>query len=414
MSLKIIHTADWHLGQTFFDYDRSEEHAFFLAWLRDTLVLKAADVLLVCGDLFDVSNPPAAAQKMFYTFLKEVNTLLPSLQVICIAGNHDSAARLEAPRPLLDLFNVSVAGMVPTTPDGRPDYEKLVIPLKGKSGETEAWCLAVPYLRQSDLPAVEEETQGYAAGISAFYRDGIAFAEQWRQPGQALIVTGHLHTADASVNEEDKSERPIMGGLGLVPATAFPEELAYTALGHIHRPQTVAGRENVLFAGSPLPMSFNEINYNHQVILVEIEKGKTVTAGSLEIPVPVRLLSVPRNPMPLSQVIDQLEKLPEEGAADEPDPYLRVRVLLEGPEPSLRYQVEKALENKAVRLARIEVTYFSGEVFGKTSMGTPDTLQQLKPLEIFTRKYRTLYNNDIPEELITLFNEVVSEMSPEP
>jgi len=118
--------------------------------------------------------------------------------------------------------------------------------------------------------------------------------------------------------------------------------------------------------------------------------------------------------MPLSQVIDQLEKLPEEGAADEPDPYLRVRVLLEGPEPSLRYQVEKALENKAVRLARIEVTYFSGEVFGKTSMGTPDTLQQLKPLEIFTRKYRTLYNNDIPEELITLFNEVVSEMSPEP
>ncbi len=116
MSLKIIHTADWHLGQTFFEYDRSDEHERFLSWLRETLVQKDADVLLVCGDLFDVSNPPASAQKMFFTFLKEINSLLPSLRVICIAGNHDSAARLEAPRPLLDLFNVSVVGTVPMTP----------------------------------------------------------------------------------------------------------------------------------------------------------------------------------------------------------------------------------------------------------------------------------------------------------
>ncbi len=410
MSLKIIHTADWHLGQTFFEYDRSDEHERFLSWLRETLVQKDADVLLVCGDLFDVSNPPASAQKMFFTFLKEINSLLPSLQVICIAGNHDSAPRLEAPRPLLDLFNVSVVGMVPTTPGNRPDYEKLVIPLTGKDGSTEAWCLAIPYLRPGDLSPAEKEALGYAAGVSAFYREGVAYAEQMRQPGQALIATGHLHTADARLSEEDKSERPIMGGLELIPASAFPEELVYTALGHIHRPQTVAGRENVRFAGSPLPMSFSEIRYNHQVMYVEIDNGKTASTESLEIPVSVNLLSIPGKPMPLPQVIDELEKLPE-NLENKPYPYLRVRVLLEGPEPSLRYEVEKALENKAVRLAKIEVTYAGREASGKGGVVSPDTLQKLQPLEIFSRKYQTLYGDAIPEELTTLFNEVVNNMS---
>ncbi len=202
-----------------------------------------------------------------------------------------------------------------------------------------------------------------------------------------------------------------MGGLELIPASAFPGELAYTALGHIHRPQTVAGRENVRFAGSPLPMSFSEIRYNHQVMYVEIDNGKTVFTESLEIPVSVNLLSIPVKPMPLEQVIDELEKLPGNEMGNEPYPYLRVRVLLEGPEPSLRYEVEKALENKAVRLAKIEVTYAGREASGKGGVVSPDTLQKLQPLEIFSRKYQTLYGDAIPEELTTLFNEVVSNLS---
>ena len=88
MSLKIIHTADWHLGQTFFGYDRDEEQEAFLSWLTNVLVDRQIDVLLIAGDVFDVANPSAASQRRFFRFLKECNRRNPHLQIVIIAGNH--------------------------------------------------------------------------------------------------------------------------------------------------------------------------------------------------------------------------------------------------------------------------------------------------------------------------------------
>ena len=102
MALKLIHTADWHLGQTFFGYDREAEHEAFLGFLTNLLVERETDVLLIAGDVFDVTNPSAGAQRRFYRFLREANRLNPGLQIVIIAGNHDSAIRLEAPNPLLE------------------------------------------------------------------------------------------------------------------------------------------------------------------------------------------------------------------------------------------------------------------------------------------------------------------------
>ena len=156
MSLKIIHTADWHLGQTFFGYDREEEHDAFLSWLVEALVEHEADVLLVSGDVFDVANPSASAQRRFYGFLREANRRNPHLQIVITAGNHDSAARLESPLPLLEELNTSIVGVVRRTAEGVIDFDALTIPLYNKEGRREAWCLAVPYLRQGDYPASEE------------------------------------------------------------------------------------------------------------------------------------------------------------------------------------------------------------------------------------------------------------------
>ena len=94
MALKIIHTADWHLGQSFFGYDRQPEHTAFLKWLAETVADRQIDVLLIAGDVFDVANPSASAQRQFYHFLKEINLANPGLQVVVVAGNHDSAERL--------------------------------------------------------------------------------------------------------------------------------------------------------------------------------------------------------------------------------------------------------------------------------------------------------------------------------
>ena len=99
--IRILHTADWHLGQTFFGYDRTQEHEHFLDWLAGVLTKNKIDVLIVAGDVFDVSNPSAASQRMFYRFIHRVTTENPRLQLVVVAGNHDSAARLESPLPLL-------------------------------------------------------------------------------------------------------------------------------------------------------------------------------------------------------------------------------------------------------------------------------------------------------------------------
>ena len=106
--LKIIHTADWHLGQTFFGYDRRMEHLDFLNWLRREVGICQADVLLVSGDVFDSPNPSAESQKLYYRFLHDITRENPQLQLVIIAGNHDSAARLEAPSPLLESMNIVV------------------------------------------------------------------------------------------------------------------------------------------------------------------------------------------------------------------------------------------------------------------------------------------------------------------
>ena len=145
--IRILHTADWHLGQTFFGYDRTQEHEHFLDWLAGVLTKNKIDVLIVAGDVFDVSNPSAASQRMFYRFIHRVTTENPRLQLVVVAGNHDSAARLESPLPLLQEMRTEIKGIV-RKQNGKIDYEHLLVELKNAAGEVEAQCLSVSPLLQ--------------------------------------------------------------------------------------------------------------------------------------------------------------------------------------------------------------------------------------------------------------------------
>ena len=101
MAVKVLHTADWHLGHTLHGRERRLEHHAFLAWLLDTLVAVRADALVIAGDVFETANPPATAVQDLTEFLAAARKALPKLEVVLIAGNHDSAARLDAMAPLL-------------------------------------------------------------------------------------------------------------------------------------------------------------------------------------------------------------------------------------------------------------------------------------------------------------------------
>ena len=415
--IRILHTADWHLGQTFFGYDRVEEHTHFLQWLVRELKENKIDVLLIAGDIFDVSNPSAASQHMFYRFIRQVTEENPKLQLVVVAGNHDSAARLEAPLPLLQEMRTEIRGIV-RRHEGEIDYDHLIVELKNSEGEVEALCLAVPFLRQGDYPVVTTDGNPYAEGVKELYARLQERALQRRKDGQALVAVGHLQATGSEIAERDFSERTIIGGLECVSPDAFTEQIAYTALGHIHKSQRVSGRENVRYAGSPLPMSFAEREYHHGVVIVTLAEGWAVEIEKREYIPLVGLLSVPRGKAATpEEVLEELAHLPlasEEAEGEQTErslhfPYLEIKVLLTGPEPMLRQQIEEAIADKAVRLARIVSVYRQAEENTLEEEVLAAGLQEMNPLQIVKATFENIYQSEMPEELERLFQQAMRE-----
>ena len=415
--IRILHTADWHLGQTFFGYDRVEEHVHFLQWLARELKENKIDVLLVAGDVFDVSNPSATSQRMFYHFIRQVTEENPKLQLVVVAGNHDSAARLEAPVPLLQEMRTEIRGIV-RKQEGEIDYDHLIVELKNSEGEVEALCLAVPFLRQGDYPVVATDGNPYAEGVKELYVRLQERALQRRKDGQALVAVGHLQATGSEIAERDFSERTIIGGLECVSPDTFTEQIAYTALGHIHKSQRVSGRENVRYAGSPLPMSFAEREYHHGVVIVTLAEGWAVEIEKREYIPLVGLLSVPRGKAATpEEVLEELAHLPlasEEAEGEQTErslhfPYLEIKVLLTEREPMLRQQIEEAIADKAVRLARIVSVYRQAEENTLEEEVLAAGLQEMNPLQIVKATFENTYQSEMPEELERLFQQAMRE-----
>jgi exonuclease SbcD len=409
--MRLLHTSDWHLGQTLHTFERSYEHQCFLDWLLDTLVSEDIDALLIAGDIFDNSNPSAAAQRQLYRFLQQARVRCPALDIVVIAGNHDSPGRLEAPGPLLEAHGTVVVGNVARKDDGDIDLDRLLVPLHGKDGTVQAWVLAVPFLRPGDVPRVPVSDDGsvmdpYLHGITHLYRQAHALAQSRRQPGQAIVAMGHCHMVDGQSSLESE-RRIVIGGTEALPAAMFDDAIAYAALGHLHLAQRVGRQDHLRYSGSPLPLSFAEVGYTHQVVRVELDGGRATAITPLPVPRAVPLLRIPATPAPLKEVLAALVMLDLPDAPLHAQPFLEVRVLLDAPEPSLRAQVEAALLGKPVRLAKIEPTRKAAQQQEVDAVLTLDQLAHMQPDDIFRRLYKQKYDEDAPHEQLTAFAELM-------
>jgi exonuclease SbcD len=406
--MRLLHTSDWHLGQTLHNYDRGHEHQCFLDWLAETIVAEDVDVLLVAGDVFDNANPSAQSQRQLYQFLQHARSRAPWLQVVIIAGNHDSPGRLEAPSPLLQVHGATVVGNVVRRADGTIDIERLLVPLADRAGMVKAWCMAIPFLRPGDVPRCDEGADPYLDGIRQLYRQAFELARERCADGQAIVAMGHCHMVDGQSSHESE-RRIVIGGTDALPASMFDPALAYAALGHLHLAQRVGQQEHLRYCGSPLPMSFSETNYQHQVLRIDLDGSKAGAVTSIHVPRAVDLLRVPATPAPLAEVLAQLEALDVPELPANAWPYLEVRVLLDGPEPGLRAQVEAALAGKPVRLAKIEPTRKVATAAPADDALTLDQLAQLQPDDIFRRLYQQRYGEDAPAEQVEAFAELMLE-----
>ena len=412
---KLCHTADWHLGHTLHGRPRDEEHGAFLAWLLDLLEAERVDALVVAGDVFDTANPSGAAQAMFYGFLAALRRRCPSLQGIVVAGNHDSAARLGAPDPLLRGLGVRLIGASPSAAslDGPGALDPVIVPIV-VGDATVGQVVALPYLRNADLPPLEpleDEAPGarFVRAVRLVYEATAARARTRLGEG-ALVVTGHCHAVGAALSE--KSERPVVGGIaGALPADVFPADAAYVALGHLHLAQAVGGRAHVRYSGSPIPLAFDEERYVHQVQLVEFEGARMRAHHTRPVPRSVGLLRIPREgAAPLEEVLEALRVLPlEPGLPEARWPWLEVRVRMTQPDPALRAKVDAVLADRPVRLVRIASERDgTGEGLQSAPVGS---LADLHVRDVFLRRWATDHPGAPPDALMSAFDEAFAQAS---
>jgi exonuclease SbcD len=408
--MRLLHTSDWHLGQALHNFERTYEHQCFLDWLLDTLVAEQVDALLIAGDIFDTSNPSAGSQKQWYRFLQQARVRSPKLDIVVIAGNHDSPGRLEAPAPLLEAHGTTVIGHVLRDADGQIDLERLVVPLHGADGAVHAWCLAVPFLRHGDVPRLPEGTAGdpYLNGIALLYQQTYALAEARRTPGQAIVAMGHCHMVNGTASVESE-RRIVIGGTEALPATIFDPALAYAALGHLHLAQRIGQQDKLRYCGSPLPLSFAEVGYQHQVLRIDLADGVATEVKALLVPRAVELLRVPPAPAPLDEVLAALAALEVPERPLHEQPYLEVRVLLDAPEPGLRGRVEAVLAGKPLRLAKIEPSRRPGVAGADTTALSLAQLAQLQPDDVFQRLYQQRYGEAAPADQLSALAELMRE-----
>jgi len=395
--MRLIHTSDWHLGQTLHGQDRDYEHAQLLAWLLEQLVQQRPDALLIAGDIFDTVNPPLRAQERLYDFVVRAHECLPQLDIVMIAGNHDSGGRIELPGPLMKRLNAHAIGRISWIEDGQLDHRRLLVPLHEADGQIAAWCLTLPFLRPAEVTGLEAGDD-YMRGIRHVHQQLIAAAEALRKPGQALIAMSHAHMAGGAVSE-DSERNIVIGNAEALPASLFPAPIAYVALGHLHKPQRVAGQDHIRYCGSPLPLSFGEINYPHQMLLVDFDGDRLSRIETLPVPRAVDMIRIGR--APLAEVISQLEALPPVGLFAENLPWLEVRVQLDEPLPDLRQRIETALTGKACRLVRIASEYAGkrGEADSDVLLG----LDQISPQELFARAWEEQFGNPPDEQALDDF-----------
>ncbi len=421
--LRLFHTADWHLGHHLHGVSRQLEHQRFLDWLLDELYGKQADALIVAGDIFDSANPSSAAQSQLYDFLVKAKSRLPNLNIILIGGNHDSASRLDAPSPILNALGITVVGGLSREGQGYIAWERLLVPLTNAAGEIKAWCGAMPFLRNADLPSTardeesadterpgEPDSDPLISGMKMLYAELFTQLQQRAGNGESLILTGHCYMVNGAVSE--LSERKILGGnQHALPVELFPDDVAYVALGHLHLAQRVGANEHIRYSGSPIPLSFDESDYPHQVVQVDLKAGQPVATAAVKIPRSVQLLRIPNGKdfAVLPEVIEHLKNLTLDDLPPEQRPLLELRIRLEKPEPGLRQQIEEIIATLPLRLLKISTAY-SGSEKSLADLDIEERLEELQPLEVFQRCYHNKYDQEAPEAMNALFNELLESL----
>jgi exonuclease SbcD len=415
--LRLIHTSDWHIGLELNGFDRLTEQKLFLKWLLNECKEQKVDVLLVAGDIYDVANPSIAAQDVFAQFLVEFKTLLPAAQIVVLAGNHDSGARLELSRHFTQLLGgIHIVGSYDKTSE---DLSKYVIPLFDQNKNQAAWCVALPFLRASDVSAKIQDSetpdQAYHRAITELYQNCVQCANNLNS-NIPIVTMGHLTVLGS---EKAGSERILIGGVDSVPAETLASGADYVALGHIHRAQSISCKLNnfvkLEYSGSPVSMDFDERKYTHQVKMVELDKkSNQFEIKSILIPQQVDFIRFCEPAVAWDKVEEAIQNFDWSVYMNldaDLRPFVDIQYVADQAIGDLRARVDALVQDKPFRLVssprRVDIKAKSQEQRPMSALNIQDASS---PQNIFERHYAKKYQGaPMPTDLLASFQEIYSE-----
>ncbi len=409
--MRLLHTADWHLGRSLFGRNRYDEFEKFLDWLANAIKTEAIDALLVAGDIFDTTTPSNRAMRLYYQFLYRV-TKSRCRHIVITAGNHDSPSLLTAPKQLLLAMNIHVVGAISDSPADE------VIILRADDGAPEAIVCATPYLRDKDIRAtapgetIDEKNAKIVAGIRAHYEAVCLEAENLRDelstagaPPIPIIAMGHLFAAGGKTAEGDGVRELYVGSLSHVGKDIFPQSIDYLALGHLHSPQTVGGAENIRYCGSPIPMGYGDARQEKKVVRVEFAAGAPLDIRELPIPCFQRLIRIEGS---LDVILTRLKEL----RSEQSDAWVEIEYTGSDIVGDLSKTIDDAVAGSSLEIRRIQNRAAMERIAASMSQDT--SLQDLSEENIFER---CLDHHGITDEtrkdLLLLYQEILRSLKEE-
>ena len=383
--MRFLHTADWHVGRQMRGRSRAAEFEAVLAELVEIARAEDVEAMLVCGDIWDTSTPAPDADRIVYQALREC--VGDGIQVVLLAGNHDSPRKVEALGVIADLLGIHAQSKL-LAPDAGG-----VLNVEGR--EHEARIAALPFLTEGRFVDAEQ-VMGLQEDWFATYNDrvrGIAHAMCGGFARDTVnLLIGHLFIDGARIAPVDASERLLHIGqtYGVHPAS-LPPQPQYIALGHVHQPQQITSAPvPTYYAGSPLQLDFGERGQTKGVYIIDAVPGRPVATPRFVPLTRGRQLVELRGS--LDAVLAQAEQTREA--------YVRVVLDVEQPEPGLAQRVRDLVPGAVdVRLA-----------YERAAEVEEAGLATLTPEELFARYYRSQHGAEPAPELIGLFSELLREV----
>jgi DNA repair protein SbcD/Mre11 len=406
--MRVLHTSDWHLGQRLVNLERTEEHQHFLDWLLQTIESEKIEVLLMAGDVFDTGAPSNAALKQYYNFLTKVCATC-CRHIIITGGNHDSVSTLNAPKELLDCFNIKVIG------GATAELLDELIELRNENGQLELVVCAVPFLRDRDVrlsvpgESYEEREQRIKQGIADHYAAFVPHVQPYKAQGIPVVAMGHLFAAGGSASDSEKEIH--VGNLGQIGADQFPKAFDYVALGHLHRPQQVNKTHHIRYSGSPIPLSFSEVADKKVVYVLDFEDGKLTDLKEIAIPVCRKLVRFKGS---LEAV--KLKIVAYDNSSYTLPAWAELQVELEAPIPDLNQQLEEILKLKSDELQllihRPPIIQSARQTLAQQVLEELD-LHTLNEKDVFLKRCESAFPESDHSELQATFSELLELMRQE-